>query len=212
MPIRARMRKSDVPGLTLSRFREILPIMDATLADPLDRQIADRVRALRAGRGWSLDELARRTGVSRATLSRLENAETSATAATLGRICAAHELTISRLLGSVEDRFVPLVRRADQTVWTDRSIGFTRRSASPPAATLAGEALECTLAAGARAAYDASPRPGLEHHLVLLGGDLTVTVEGRDHVLAPGDCLRYQLHGASAFATDAGARYLLFLV
>ena len=41
-----------------------------------------------------------------------------------------------------------------------------------------------------------------------------MTVDGAVHALAPGDCLRYQLHGASAFATpaEAGARYVLFLV
>ena len=46
--------------------------------DPdLDQRLAGRLKALRLARGWSLDELAGRAGVSRATLSRLENAEVS---------------------------------------------------------------------------------------------------------------------------------------
>ena len=52
----------------------------------LDLRIAGRLKALRAERGWSLDALARRSNVSRATLSRLENAEVSATANVLGRL------------------------------------------------------------------------------------------------------------------------------
>ena len=43
----------------------------------LDMRIASRLKGLRQERGWSLDELAGRAGVSRATLSRLENAEVS---------------------------------------------------------------------------------------------------------------------------------------
>lgn len=180
----------------------------------LDRRIAQRLKTLRAERGWSLDELARRSGVSRATLSRLENAEVSATASVLGKLCAAYGLTMSRLMHLVEDGFVALLPRREQPVWQDPETGFRRRSISPPARSLAGEVLECTLEPGTRITYDVPPRSGLEHHLVLLEGELRLSVGGRDHDLKPGDCLRYRLFGPSAFETPAGsgARYLLFLV
>lgn len=183
-------------------------------ASAIDRQIAQRLKALRAERGWSLDELARRSGISRASLSRLENAEVSPTASVLGKLCAAYGLAMSRLMRMVEEDYPPLVRRSAQPVWTDPTVGFCRRSVSPPAQTLAGEALECELAPGARVAYDAPPRPGLEHHLLLTEGELEVTLDGRAYDLRPGDCLRYRLNGASAFATPThvGARYFLFLV
>ena len=180
----------------------------------IDRLIALRLKDLRAERSWSLDELARRSSVSRATLSRLENAEVSPTASVLGKLCATYGLTMSRLMRMVEDDFVPLVRRSTQSVWSDPTIGFRRRSVSPPAQTLAGEALECELEPGTRITYDGSPRPGLEHHLLLIEGQLEVTVDGQTHDLRPGDCLRYQLFGPSAFATpeQCAARYILFIV
>ncbi len=114
----------------------------------------------------------------------------------------------------VEDDFAPLVRRDVQPIWTDQETGFHRRSLSPPARSLAGEALDCALEAGRRIAYDRPPRPGLEHHLLLIEGRLEVTVDGQSHDLRPGDCLRYQLFGPSAFATPekTGARYILFIV
>ncbi len=55
----------------------------------IDRRIAQRLKTLRAERGWSLDELAGRSEISRATLSRLENAEVSPTASALGKLAAA---------------------------------------------------------------------------------------------------------------------------
>ena len=181
---------------------------------PLDRRIARRVRELRRERGWSLDALAARSGISRATLSRLENAEVSPTAQVMGRICAAFGLTLSRLMLMVEDVFAPLVRHGEQPVWSDPETALRRRSVSPPAQGLAGEVLDCALPPSARIAYELPPRAGLEHHLVLTEGALALTVGGSRHDLEPGDCLRYQLDGPSLFETPAhsGARYFLFIV
>lgn len=180
----------------------------------LDLRIAQRLKTLRAERGWSLEELAKRSETSRATLSRLENAEVSPTAAVLGRICAAYGLTLSRLMYLVEEAFPPLLTPAEQPVWSDRRSGFRRRSVSPPARGLAGEVLDCALEPGAEIDYPRPPRQGLEHHLLLLEGALQVETGGQRHELRPGDCLRYQLFGPSRFATpaDAGARYLLFIL
>lgn len=182
--------------------------------DDIDKRLAQRLRAMRAERGWSLDELAKRSAVSRATLSRLENAEVSPTASVLGKLCAAYGLTLSRLMHMVEGAFAPVVRADRQPLWSDPEVGFRRRSVSPPAQTLAGEALQCEIDAGTRITYDAPPRPGLEHHLLMVEGQLTVSADGRTHEIGPGDCLRYQLFGPSAFATPehVGARYILFVV
>ena len=180
----------------------------------INRRIAERLRSLRIERQWSLDELAKRTDVSRATLSRLENAEVSPTASVLGKLAAAYGLTISRLMHMVEDNFAPLIARDAQPVWTDPSIGFRRRSVSPPAHTLKAEVLECEFQPGMRITYDEPPRPGLEHHLLLIDGQLEISIEGRTYDLQPGDCLRYELYGTSAFATpkQSGARYILVVL
>lgn len=190
--------------------------MEDAIKDDIDfdSQIAARLRALRAERNWPLDELARRSGVSRATLSRLENAEVSPTANVLGRLCAAYGITMSRLMRMVEEEFAPLVPHAAQWVWTDPTNGFERRSVSPPNAALAGEVIECRLKPATRISYPEASKPGLEHHLVLLEGRLTFTIAGRSHELSAGDCVRYQLHGSTEFVTpaDVGARYILFMV
>lgn len=190
--------------------------MDATQSDDhvLNDRIARHLRELRAERGWSLDQLAQISGISRASLSRLEKAEVSPTAQVLGKLCAAHGLTLSRLMLLVEDEFVPLVKSTAQPVWTDPETGFRRRSVSPPARALTGEALDCRLRPDTCIDYDKPPREGLEHHLLLLEGRLAVKVDNRRFELTPGDCLRYRLSGPSRFETtpDHPARYLLFMV
>jgi transcriptional regulator with XRE-family HTH domain len=180
----------------------------------IDRRIAQRLKDLRTDRGWSLDELSALSGVSRATLSRLENSAISPTTGMLAKLCAAYGLTMSRLMHMAEDGFAPLIRRTAQAVWNDAALGFRRRAVSPPAQTLAGEVIEGELGPGARISYDQPPRPGLEHHLLLIEGQLEITVGGESYDLKPGDCLRYQLFGPSAFATPkkTSARYFIFMV
>jgi transcriptional regulator with XRE-family HTH domain len=180
----------------------------------MDHRISQRLKDLRSERGWSLDDLAARSGVSRATLSRLENSAISPTTSMLAKLCAAYGLTMSRLMHMAEGSFAPLIRRTAQAQWSDPTIGFRRRAVSPPAQTLAGEVIEGELSPGTRIAYDEAPKPGLEHHLLLIEGQLEITVGGQTYDLKPGDCLRYQLFGPSVFATPkkSSARYLIFMV
>jgi transcriptional regulator with XRE-family HTH domain len=185
-------------------------------ADPADieRRIATRLAALRAERGWSLDALAERTGISRPTLSRLERGELSPTAAMLGRLCSTYGWTLSRLMAEAETRVPLLVRAADQAAWTDPATGYRRRAVSPPAAGLRGELVEVRLPPRAVVAYDASPVAGLEHHLWLLEGAVTIEVGGASWALAAGDALRYVLNGPSRFTCTGRreARYVIALV
>ncbi|MEV6957738.1 XRE family transcriptional regulator [Streptomyces sp. NPDC051207] len=186
---------------------------DAT-PDPVDARLAARLAELRAERGWSLGEVAERSGVSRSTLSRAERAEISPTAALLNRLCAAYGRTMSQLLSEVEDGPAQLVRAAEQQVWEDPACGFVRRSVSPPHAGLRGELVEGRLTAGADIAYDRPPVPGLEQHIWVLDGTLEVTAQDVEHHLAPGDCLRLRVWGATRFRCPGpeDVRYALAVV
>ena len=182
-------------------------------ADIIESRLASRLAALRGAKGWSLDELAERTGISRATLSRVENGSTSPTAAQLGRLCTAFGLTMSRLMVEAEAGAATYLPQAAQPRWTDPETGFQRRAVAPPASGFRVEIVEGVLPAGKSIAYDSSPVPGLEHAVVVLAGKLDLTVEGNAHRLAAGDCLRFRLHGASRYACPGpgAARYLVVM-
>ncbi|MFD5451853.1 helix-turn-helix domain-containing protein [Streptomyces sp. NPDC127100] len=183
-------------------------------ADPVDVRLGSRLAELRAEHGWSLGELAERSGVSRSTLSRAERAEISPTAAVLNRLCAVYGRTMSRLLSEVEAEPALLVRAGEQPRWEDRAAGFVRRSVSPPHAGLRGELVEGRLTAGADIAYDRPPVPGLEQHIWVLEGALEVTAQDVAHDLGTGDCLRLRVWGPTRFrcAGPRDARYVLAVV
>jgi transcriptional regulator with XRE-family HTH domain len=183
-------------------------------ARAIEQRIAQRLARLRADRAWSLDAVADRTGISRATLSRLERSELSPTAAMLGKLCSAYGWTLSRLMTDAETRPPSVIRAAEQTTWTDPESGYRRRAVSPPAPGLRGELVEVRMPAGAAVSFEASPVPGLEHHLWMLDGSLELEVDGALFRLRAGDCLRYVLSGGARFRGTGRreARYLVAVV
>ena len=180
----------------------------------LERRIANRLAALRAEHGWSLDALADRTGISRATLSRLERSELSPTAAMLGTLCTVYGWTLSRLMADAETQPPDLIPSAEQATWTDPDSHYRRRIVSPPAPGLRGELVEVHMPAGATVSFATAPIPGLEHHLWMLEGALTLEVDGTTFRLRTGDCLRYVLTGPTRFQGTGkrGARYVIAMV
>jgi transcriptional regulator with XRE-family HTH domain len=187
---------------------------DTADSSEIERRIAARLGQLRTERGWSLEALAERSGISRATLSRLERGELSPTAAMLGRLCTTFGWTLSRLMAEAETRAASLVPSAQQAVWTDPETGYRRRVVSPPGPGLRGELVEIRIPAGATVGYDAAPVPNLEHHLWLLEGALTLDVGGSTFRLAAGDTIRYVLNGPSRFTATGrrDARYVIGMV
>jgi transcriptional regulator with XRE-family HTH domain len=177
-------------------------------------EIERRLAELRRERGWSLEELAERSGISRATLSRVERSELSPTAAMLTKLCSLYGWTLSRLIADAEGNAPSLVRARDQVRWKDPESGYLRRSVSPPGAGLKGEMVEVRLRPGMAVSFETSPIPGLEHHLWMLEGTLDLEVEGARFRVRAGDCLRYVLRGATRFACSGkkGARYVIAMV
>jgi transcriptional regulator with XRE-family HTH domain len=83
-------------------------------------EIASRVRAERAQRRWTLDELAARSTVSRRLLVQIEHAEANPSLATLLKLAAALGVTLTELLSDEpEARPVAVVSGEDaMTLWS----------------------------------------------------------------------------------------------
>ncbi|MDW8847985.1 XRE family transcriptional regulator [Erwinia sp. MMLR14_017] len=176
-----------------------------------EQRLARRLAALRVEKEWSLEMLAEITGISRASLSRIERGETSPTASLMNRLCIAYGLTMSRLLSEVEEPGPQHLRLHEQSVWQDHESGYHRRSISPPASNFYGELVEGRLISGARISYDAPPVEGIEQHIWMLAGVLVFSMNDEQWRLEAGDCLRFHLFGRSSFhAPEAeGAHYAL---
>lgn len=173
-------------------------------------EIGTRIRIERGARGWALDELARRSGVSKAMLSRIERSESSPTAELLVRIAAAFEMTLSSLIARAEGASGTLRRAAEQPRWTDPATGYVRRHLSPPG----GEPLDLvhvTLPAGAEVGFPAAAYAFASHQVWVISGALHFSEGATEHRLEAGDCLHLG-HPADCRYRAPGPEAAVYLV
>ena len=182
-------------------------------ASELDAAIGQRVQALRLARGLSLAALAQASGVSKAMLSRVENAQSSATAALLGRVAAGLGVPLSQLLLAPEPASQRLHRRAEQALWRDPDLGYRRRQVAAADAATAVELVEVELPRRIRVSYPPWQGRPYAQRLWLLDGQLQVDWGDERFELAAGDCLDLVVDRELVFkcGADAGCRYLLVI-
>ncbi|HEV7260531.1 MAG TPA: XRE family transcriptional regulator [Bosea sp. (in: a-proteobacteria)] len=182
--------------------------------DDLTSRLAERIRIEREMRSWSLSDLAERSGVSRAMISKIERGEASPTASLLGRLSGAFGLTLSSLLARTETEDAGRLRRRDeQPTWRDPETGFTRRAISP-AGTAGIELVEAELPPGGRIGYPASAYAFIRQQIWILAGTLDFIEGGASMRLGPGDCLELGPPSDCVFtnASDEPVRYLVVVV
>jgi transcriptional regulator with XRE-family HTH domain len=187
--------------------------MSSIVDNRLDDRIAARLLAERAGRGWSLEQLAERSGVSRAMISKVERGESSPTAAVLGRLSAALGLTLSQLLARAEQGTGRLLsREAEQERWRDPDTGFERRALTPPGSPSPLELVWGELPPKARVDYPAAAFTFIEdQQIVVIAGRLSFTQGAQAYELRAGDCLRLGLPADCRFENPGGTpcRYVV---
>ena len=179
-------------------------IMDSETA------LADRIARERAQRGWSLADVAERSGVSRSMLSKIERQEASPTATVLLRIASAFGVTLAELLTAPAAAGSRLERAADQPTWTDPTSGYRRRQVYL-SASLPLELVEVDLPAGALVAAPASSYALIRQVLWVLEGAVTIVEGERRTALQSGDRLEFGPPSDVVFQneSDAPCRYLV---
>ncbi len=179
-------------------------------------RLARRVRELRDAKGFTLDALAERSGVSRSNISLIERGQSSPTAAVLDKLAAGLGVTLASLFeddASPAAEPSPVARLAEQPVWTDPASGYVRRNLSP-AARSPIQLVDVVFPAGQRVAYESGPREVEIHQQVwIIEGVMEVSVGREQWRLKRGDCLAMRLDGPIVYRnpTRKPARYLVAL-
>jgi transcriptional regulator with XRE-family HTH domain len=180
----------------------------------MEQRIAAGIKQRREAMALTVNDLALKSGVSRAMISKIERVEASPTAALLGRLCNALGITLSSLIASAESSpSLPLARGKAQLTWRDPETGLRRTMVSPVNTGSRVEIVQLELPPNASVAYDQQRVTQYEQHIVVLDGALSVTTEGQEIELEAGDCLYRHIGPAHRFAntTRRACRYLVVI-
>jgi transcriptional regulator with XRE-family HTH domain len=145
-------------------------------------------------------------------ISKIERGESSPTAAVLGKLSAALELSISELLAPSAGRPGRVRRAAAVPRWQDPGTGYLRRQVSAPGFPAA--VTEVTLPAGVRVPYPAGAYAFIAQLIWVLSGQLTLADGPATHVLAPGDTFELGEPRPREFRNESAGdcRYLVIVV
>jgi transcriptional regulator with XRE-family HTH domain len=153
--------------------------------------VAEHVRSLRTARGWSLDELSGRSGVSKGMLVQIEGTRTNPSIGTLCRIADAFGVTVARLLEPAAERGVRISTADDAPLlWRGERGGLARLLGGPNEPDFV-ELWEWRLNAG-EAHTSADHAPGTRELLHVLAGTAVITVNAEDHVVGAGQTIEFR--------------------
>lgn len=174
----------------------------------LSAAVARTVQALRTERGWSLDQLAARSGVSKGVLVALEQRRSNPNLATLARIGDAFGVPVTRL---VEIGPAPAVQLTEgRALWRGSSggSGTILAATDPPWAT---ELWRWELRPGESFGGDAHT-PGTREMVWVEEGRLMLSVAGERHEISAGQCARFHGGLAHGYANERDGVTLFTMV
>jgi transcriptional regulator with XRE-family HTH domain len=152
--------------------------------------VGRHVRAERARYGWTLDELAARSGISRGMLVQVEQARCNPSIATICRLADALGVSVAELVDAPE---APAARvlRAEEGVrlWTGQP-GSLARLMVGSGTTEQVELWDVRVAAGDAMASEAHPQ-GTRELLLVVEGELTMELDGAAHRVGAGDAIAF---------------------
>ena len=175
-----------------------------TIIDDLGDRIARRLRLERDSRSWSLADLAERSGVSKAMISKIERAEVSPTAVVLVRLAGAFDLTLAGLMLQAEGQGERLTRAGEQPVWRDPETGYLRKQVfGRPDHPV--EIIRVELPARQQVVLPISSYAHIRQVVWVQTGSLVLVEAGVRHELGPGDCLGFGPPSEVTFANETTA-------
>ncbi|MEH1170022.1 XRE family transcriptional regulator [Micromonospora sp. CPCC 205539] len=173
--------------------------------------VARQVRELRAARGWSFDELAGRSGVSKGMLVQIEGARTNPSVGTLCRVADAFGVNIARLLEAAEEGTVKVTPAAEAPVLWQGEHGGTARLLSGLGEPDLVEFWEWRLEPGEAHRSPDHPR-GTREVLHVQTGTVIVRVDGQDHSVRTNETIEFHADREHGYRNDADEPARLMMV
>lgn len=181
-------------------------------AEAINRHLGARVKQLRAQRGWSLEQLATASGVSRSMLSQIEREQANPTLAVTLRIAQAFGMNLGDLLEMPGATSAVSVIRAEDHAFHYRSDKFCRiRTLSPLKLEKDVEFYEVQLQP-CGALRSAAHFEGTREFLTVQKGQVRVESADDNEILNPGDSASYRADVPHAIVNTGKGEAVIFLV
>jgi transcriptional regulator with XRE-family HTH domain len=172
--------------------------------DQLTQSLARNLKRWRTERGYTLDALAARAGVSRGMIIQIEQARTNPSVGTTVKIADALGISITTLLDYEQGPEVRMVAPGEAVrMWSTDAGSFTALlvGAEAPGPV---ELWDWRLMPGEGSESDPHP-PGTAELLHVRAGELTLIVDGEEHSVPAGASATFEAKVPHAYRNDGDA-------
>lgn len=180
-------------------------------ATQLESYVAERVRALRSARNWTLDQLAQASGVSRTMLWQIEQARSAPTIKVLARVADALDVAVSALIENNRRSSTHVLRKNEAKILQDANGRSESRALFPNAGVHGVEFYELRLQPDATELAEPYA-PGARENLIVVQGRAEITVANERFALAAGDAIYFDADVAHAYRNCGEESVLIYLV
>ncbi|WP_429809208.1 helix-turn-helix domain-containing protein [Ensifer sp. B1-9] len=185
-----------------------------TISDPSENiciRTGHNLRRLRTRRGYSLDRLAKVSGVSRAMLGQIETGKSSPTLNVLAKIAAALEVSCGSLIIEDEEPTTLLLNRSASKTLSSSDGRFETRALFPYDGDRTVEFYELRIAPHHAERAEAH-RHGTVENLVVAEGTIEVVVGKQPYILGEGDALIFEADVPHVYRNMTGGPAIIYLV
>ncbi|APH05994.1 helix-turn-helix domain-containing protein [Bacillus weihaiensis] len=173
-------------------------------------QIAENLKNIRKLRGYSYDQLAQLTGVSKGMLSQIEKGESSPTVNTLWKIANGLQVSFSSLVEEKEPT-VSVVRLSEKTAVTENEellqvYPYFPFDSSKNFEVYYMEILpECV--------HTSDRHHGMvEEYVLVCDGEMTVGIQDVEYKLKKGDSMRFEANHTHTYSNHTGEKASCYLL
>ena len=179
--------------------------------DELALLIGRNLKRLRQARAYSMEQLAKRSGVSRAMLSQVEHGRSVPTIGLLWKIASALDVPFSTLTSQSDTPGTVVLKAAAGKILTSRDGSFVSRALFPFQNERRVEFYELTLKRGA--VEDADPHaPGTMENLAVSVGEVEIGTATGLYRLSPGDAIVFEAHVPHSYRNVGTVDAVMYLV
>ncbi|EKU46779.1 helix-turn-helix domain-containing protein [Staphylococcus massiliensis] len=168
-------------------------------------QFHENVRNKRVSKGYSLEALSKKTGVSRAMLSKIERCEKQPTIKVAAQIAKGLDTTISELLGELEANRVVKIKANNHLKYVDPENSFERKLLSPNVGSNI-EFIFNKLPSNSATGLFPAHTFGVKEYIYILTGEITVELSENNDVqryyLSKGDSFYFEAHVSHQFINN----------
>ncbi|MDD3570215.1 MAG: XRE family transcriptional regulator [Lachnospiraceae bacterium] len=175
-------------------------MMSRPSAEDLNQMIAVNLKQLRRAKGFTLDDVAEATGVSKSMLGQIERGECGPSVATLWKICTGLRIPFTSLM-TEESRTVDIVDNKETEPLTNEKDGFRLYPIFPAGLERQFEILYIEM--DADTISSSSPHEkGTEEFVMVYEGVLEVCVGDKTYSVPEGHSIHYKADQPHSYANN----------